>query len=96
MKNICIVEVLLTITKLPTNTQTYVLNNINMEKILHLDFCEIADDMEYSAVWFTAAFLLAIWERRTSGTRIGCYEIRAEIEGKNSLLIKRNKVFRTC
>ena len=55
---------------------------INMKKILHLDFCEIADDMEYSAVWFTAAFLLAIWERRTSGTRIGCYEIRAEIEEK--------------
>ena len=59
---------------------------INMEKILLLDFYEIADDMEYSAVWFTAAFLLAIWERRTSGTRIRSYEIRAEIKGKISFL----------
>ena len=51
-----------------------------------LSHIEIADDMEYSSVWFTAAFLLAIWERRTLGTRIRCYEILAEIEGQISLL----------
>ena len=59
---------------------------INMEKIMRLEFTDLEEDMEYPAVWFTAAFLLAIWERRQSGTRIRCYEIRAEIEGKISLL----------
>ena len=59
---------------------------INMEKIMRLEFTDLEEDMEYPAVWFTAAFLPAIWERRQSGTRIRCYEIRAEIEGKISLL----------
>ena len=59
---------------------------INMEKILRLEFTDLEEDMEYPAVWFTAAFLLAIWERRQAGTRIRCYEIRAELEAKISLL----------
>jgi hypothetical protein len=60
--------------------------NINMEKILHLDFYEEDEDMEFPVVWFTAAFLFAIWERRSNDTRIRKYEIRAEIEVKVSLL----------
>ena len=44
------------------------------------------EDMEYPAVWFTAAFFFAIWEKRTNGLRIRTYEIRKEIEGKVSLL----------
>ena len=60
--------------------------NINMEKILHLEFYEVDEDMEFPVVWFTAAFLFAIWERRSNATRIQKYEIRAEIEGKVSLL----------
>ena len=60
--------------------------NINMEKILHLEFYELDEDMEFPVVWFTAAFLFAIWERRSNATRIRKYEIRAEIEGKVSLL----------
>ena len=59
---------------------------INMEKIMRLEFNDLEEDMEFPTVWFTAAFLLAIWEHRQSGTRIRCYEIRAEIEGKISLL----------
>ena len=59
---------------------------INMEKIMRLEFNDLEEDMEFPTVWFTAAFLLAFREHRQSGTRIRCYEIRAEIEGKISLL----------
>ena len=38
---------------------------INMEKIMRLEFSDLEEDMEYPAVWFTAAFLFAIWEKRT-------------------------------
>ena len=44
------------------------------------------EDMEYPAVWFTAAFLFAIGEKRTKGLRIRANEIRPEIESKVSLL----------
>ena len=57
-----------------------------MEKILRLDFGELSEEMELPLVWFTAAFLLAMWERRSGQKRIRCYDIRAEIEGKISLL----------
>ena len=67
---------------------TNLMPTITMKEILQLEFIDLESDMEYSAVWLTAAFLLAIWERRSSGTRIRCYEIRAEIEGKISLLRK--------
>ena len=60
--------------------------NITMDKILRLEFQEIEEEMEFPLVWFTAAFLLAIWEKRSKSTRIRTYEIRAEIEGKISLL----------
>ena len=43
-------------------------------------------DIELSVVWFSAAFLLAIWNRRCSNSRIRTYDIRAEIESKVSLL----------
>ena len=43
------------------------------EKILRLEFEVMYEDVELPAVWFTAAFLLAIWERRTSGTRVKSY-----------------------
>ena len=36
---------------------------INMENIMRLELSDIEVDMEYPIVWFTAAFLLAIWER---------------------------------
>ena len=62
------------------------LPNINMDKIMRLEFEELSEDMELPVVWFSAAFLLAIWERRSGNTRIRSYEIRAEIEGKISLL----------
>ena len=62
------------------------LPSISMEKILILEFEELSEDDEFPVVWFTAAFLLAIWERRTANQRIRCYEIRAEIEGKIALL----------
>ena len=59
--------------------------SITMKQITRLNF-DLAEDMKFSTVWFTVAFLLAIWERRASGSRIRMYEIRAEIEGKISLL----------
>ena len=62
------------------------LPNISMEKIMRLEFGELPEDDEFPAVWFTAAFLLAMWERRSANQRIQCYEIRAEIEGKIALL----------
>jgi hypothetical protein len=62
------------------------LPHISMEKILRLDFGELSEEMELPIVWFTAAFLLAMWERRSGQKRIRCYDIRAEIEGKISLL----------
>ena len=64
----------------------HIMPNISMEKVLRLEFSEVEEDMEYPAVWFTAAFLLAIWERRNKPSRIRNYEIRAEIEGKVALL----------
>ena len=62
------------------------LPNISMENILILEFEELSEDDEFPVVWFTAAFLLAMWERRSANQRIRCYEIRAEIEGKIALL----------
>ena len=62
------------------------LPNITMENIMQLVFEDLSEEMEFPVVWFSAAFLLAIWERRTSNKRIRTYEIRAEIEGKISLL----------
>ena len=53
---------------------------------MQLVFEDLSEEMEFPVVWFSAAFLLAIWERRTSNKRIRTYEIRAEIEGKISLL----------
>ena len=63
-----------------------IMPDITIEKILRLEFTELEEDLEYPAVWFTAAFLLAIWEKRTKGLKIRKYEIRAEIESKVSLL----------
>ena len=63
-----------------------IMPDITMEKIMRLEFSDLEEDMEYPAVWFTAAFLFAIWEKRTKGLRIRTYEIRAEIESKVSLL----------
>ena len=57
-----------------------------MGQILQLDFTGLEEDLKFPLVWFTAAFLLAVWERRSASTRIRLYEIRAEIEGKISLL----------
>ena len=62
------------------------LPQMSMEKILRLEFGELSEEMELPFVWFTAAFLLAIWERRFGQRRICCYETRAEIEGKIVLL----------
>ena len=62
------------------------LPNTTKEKILRLEFEVMDEDLELPIIWFTAAFLLAIWERRTSGMKVKTYEIRAEIEGKISLL----------
>ena len=58
------------------------------EEILRLEFGEMEEGIEFPVVWFTAAFLLAIWERRSSNQKVRTYEIRAEIEGKISLLRK--------
>ena len=63
-----------------------IMPDITMEKIMRLEFSDLEENMEYPAVWFTAAFLFAIWEKRTKGLRIRTYEIRAEIESKVSLL----------
>ena len=63
-----------------------IMPDITMEKIMRLEFSDLEEDMEYPAVWFTAAFLFAIWGKRTKGLRIRTYEIRAEIESKVSLL----------
>ena len=62
------------------------LPNISMEKITRLEFGELPEEDEFPVVWFTAAFLLAMWERRSANQRVRCYEIRAEIEGKIALL----------
>ena len=62
------------------------LPDITMEKILRLEFQGVHADKEFPLVWFTAAFLLAIWDKRTSSKRFRIYEIRAEIEAKISLL----------
>ena len=53
---------------------------------MRLELQDIEEEMEFTLVWFTAAFLFAIWEKRSKSTRIRTYEIRAEIEGKVSLL----------
>ena len=50
------------------------------------NFPRISESPIQYAVWFTAAFLFAICEKRTKGLRIRDYEIRAEIESKVSLL----------
>ena len=59
---------------------------ITMDQVLQLEFSGLEEDMEFPVVWFTAAFLLAVWERRLASTRVKMYEIRAEIEAKISLL----------
>ena len=48
---------------------------INMEKITRLEFNDLAEDMEFSTVWFTTVFLLAIWERQISGSKVRSYKI---------------------
>ena len=53
-----------------------------MVKILRLELGELSEELEFALVWFTAAFLLAMRERRSGNKRIRFYEIRAEIEGK--------------
>ena len=64
------------------------LPSISMVKILRLELGELSEELEFPLVWFTAAFLLAMWERRSGNTRIRYYETRAEIESKISLLIE--------
>ena len=59
---------------------------ITMGQIVQLEFSGLEEDMEFPVVWFTAAFLLAVWERRSASTKFKMYEIRAEIEAKISLL----------
>ena len=44
------------------------------------------EDIEFPVVWFTAAFLFAIWESRSNASRVRKYKITAEIEEKVSLL----------
>ena len=68
------------------------LPQISMEKILRLEFGELTEAMEFPLVWFTAAFLLAVWERRIASKRIRTYEIRAEIEAK-ILLLRETRYF---
>ena len=58
---------------------------ITMSKVLRLEY-DVGDDLEFPCVWLSSAILLAIWDKRTSVTKIKTYEIRAEIEGKISLL----------
>ena len=62
------------------------LPDVILEQVLRLDFDEMTEELELPVVWFSAAFLLAIWNRRCSNSRIRTYDIRAEIESKVSLL----------
>ena len=58
----------------------------NSEEILRLGFPEMDEDVSFAVVWFTAAYLLAVWNGRLSNTSIRKYQIRSEIESKVSLL----------
>ena len=68
------------------------LPSISMVKILRLELGELSEELEFPLVWFTAPFLLAMWERRSGNKRIRCYEIRAEMEGK--IYLQRETSFR--
>ena len=69
----------------------------NMECILRLQFSDLEEDMEFPVIWFSAAFLLAIWEKRIASSQIKTYDIRSEIEGKVALLREtRHRVHITC
>ena len=62
------------------------LPDTNYEEIIRLGFPEMEEDVAFAVVWFTAAYLLAVWNGRLSNTIIRKYEIRSEIESKVSLL----------
>ena len=62
------------------------LPNISMEKVMRMELGELPVEDEFPVVWLTAAFLLAMWERRSANQRVRCCEIKAEIEGKIALL----------
>ena len=60
--------------------------SLTPERILLLDFNLEDDEFEYAFVWLTAAYLLHIWNCRTSTNRTRLYTIRAEVESKVALL----------
>ena len=60
--------------------------DVSLEQILRLGFDEMPEDLELPVIWFSAAFLLALWNRRCSSTRVRTYDIGAETESKVSLL----------
>ena len=60
--------------------------DVTLEQVLRLDFDEMTEELELPVVLLSVAFLLVIWNRRCSNSRIRTYDIRAEMESKVSLL----------
>ena len=70
-----------------------ILPNCTNEKMLRLEFGEMEEELEFPVVWFTAAFLLAIWERRSANQRIRKYQSRNK---RKDLPPQRIQIKSTC
>ena len=54
--------------------------------LLHLELTDLPEESVLSLTTFISAFLLAIWERRQSKSRMYLYDIRATLEARCLLL----------
>jgi hypothetical protein len=68
------------------STLQRILPALTPDKLLLLQLPSLPEALEMSIVFFTAALLLEIWNRRTKKVKITLYEIRSTLEARCSLL----------
>ena len=60
--------------------------DITPEKLLKLQLSNLSESNELPLIFFTSAFLLEIWTRRSNKLKITLYDIRATLEARCLLL----------
>ena len=70
------------------NSVKNLIPNITGPALLRLELTDLPEDSELPITFFVSSILLAIWDKRTTKSRISLYEIRAKLEARCLLLRK--------